>query len=184
MNPAKLAATAVALAILPLAARAQDAAPAGAAAQIVIAPGASVTGNDGNPIGTIAEASADAVVVDTGLHQIPLPRDAFGQGETGLTLNITKTALEATFAEQMAAAEAQLNALLVAGTPVMTADAQTLGTIDTLAGQDVIVALPSAEKLALGKDVFAVDAGGGLMVRVTKAQIDEAVASNAAQTQS
>lgn len=184
MNFAKIAAAAATLAILPAGALAQDAVPVAAAAQVNIAPGANVTGNDGNPIGTIAEVNADAVVVNTGMHQIPLPRSAFGQDETGLTLNITKTSLEATFAQQMAELEAQLNTLLIAGTPVMTADAQALGTIDTVDGQDVVVALPSAEKLALGKDVFAVDDAGGLMVRVTKAQLDAAVAGSATPTQS
>lgn len=179
MNFAKLAAAAASLAIMPAAALAQDAAPAAAAAQVDIAEGASVTGNDGNPIGTVAQVNAQAVVVDTGMHKIPLPRNAFGEDETGLTLNITKTDLEASFAEQMAEVEAQMAEKLVAGTPVMTADSQPLGTVDTVDGENVVLALGD-EKLTLGKNVFALDANGSLMVRATREQIDQAMANTAA----
>ncbi len=179
MKLAKLAATAAALAILPAAASAQDAAPvAAAAAEVTIAQGASVTGNDGNPIGTIAEVSPDAALLDTGVHQIPLPRDAFGEDESGLTLNITKTELETSYAEQVAAAEAELTAKLIAGTPVMSADHQPLGTIDTVNEGDVVLAV-GEQRLALGQAAFMVDPTGMLMVRVSKAQIDEAIASAA-----
>jgi hypothetical protein len=183
MNFAKFAAAAAALAIMPAAAMAQDAgaaAPAAPAATVEIAEGAAVMGNDGVPIGTVIQVAPEAVVVDTGLHQIPLPRDAFGEGETGLTLNITKTDLDATYAEQMAAANAQLATALVAGAPVVTADAQPLGAIDTIEGENVVLNLASAEKLTLGKDVFALDANGALMVRATMAQIEQARAGAAA----
>jgi hypothetical protein len=181
MNLAKLAAAAAALAIMPAAALAQDAAASGAPATTVnIAEGATVTGNDGAPIGTVIQVAPEAVVVDTGAHQIPLPRSAFGQGETGLTLNITKTDLDATYAEQMAAANAELAAKLVAGTPVVTADAQPLGTVDTVDGENVVLTLAGAEKLTLGKDVFAVDPAGALMVRATMALIEQARAGAAA----
>ena len=65
--------------------------------------GASVLGNDGGMIGTVSQVDAQAVVVDTGTHQIPLPRDAFAQGESGLTLNITKAELDTSYGEQVLA---------------------------------------------------------------------------------
>ena len=52
MKFAKLAAAAAALAIVPATAHAQEAAPAAAPAAVEVTQGASVTGNDGNPIGT------------------------------------------------------------------------------------------------------------------------------------
>lgn len=173
------AAAAAALAFLPASALAQDEAPAAqAAASVTINQGANVTGNDGNPVGTVAEVDGQAVLVDTGLYQIPLPRDAFGEDETGLTLNITKPELEKSYAEQVAVREAELAARLVAGTPVMSADQLPLGTIDTVNEGDVVLAI-GEQRLALGKDAFEVDPDGTLMVRATKAQIDEAMHSAA-----
>jgi len=151
---------------------------------VEITQGATVTGNDGNPIGTVMQVTPQAVVVDTGVNQIPLPRDAFAQGDTGLTLNITKTELDTSYSQQMAALEAQVSEKLVAGTPVITADSQPLGTVDTVQGDNVVLAMTGDEKLTLGKDVFAVDSNGSLMVRATKAQIDQAMAGSAAPAQS
>ena len=188
MNFARFAAAAAALAILPAAAQAQDAAapaePAAApaesaaaapAASVEVTQGASVTGNDGMPIGTVTQVLDDAAVVDTGTHQIPLPTSAFGEGESGLTLNITKAELDASYAEQMAAANAALNEKLVVGVPVMTADAQALGTVDMIEGENVVLAMEGEQKLTLGKDVFALDSTGGVMVRATMDQIQQAM---------
>lgn len=178
MKFAKLAAAAAALAIMPAAMTAQaqeEAAPAApASATVDVAQGANVMGNDGIAIGTVTQVTDQVVVVDTGAHQIPLPRDAFAEGDAGLTLNITKTELDASYAEQMAALAAQVNEKLVAGAPVVTADAQPLGTVDMVEGDNVVLNMAGDEKLTLGKDVFALDDNGSLMVRATKAQIDQA----------
>ena len=173
-------APAAAQAEAPAAAPAEAQAAAPAAGSVEVTQGASVTGNDGNPIGTVAQVTPQAVVVDTGTHQIPLPRDAFAQGDAGLTLNITKTELDSSYAEQMVALAAQVNEKLVSGATVVTADAQPLGTVDTVEGDNVVLTLEGDEKLTLGKDVFAVDNNGALMVRATKAQIDQAMGGGAA----
>jgi hypothetical protein len=184
MNFASFAAAAAALAIIPAAAQAQDAAApapaettaaAPAATAVNVTQGASVTGNDGMPIGTVTQVLQDAAVVDTGTHQIPLPTSAFAQGDSGLTLNITKAELDASYAEQMAAANAALNEKLVVGVPVMTADSQTLGTVDMIEGENVVLAMEGDQKLTLGKDVFAVDSAGGVIVRATMDQIQQAL---------
>ena len=192
MNIAKFAAAAAALAFMPAAVLAQDAAPAAAqpaapaaaaaapTTTVNITQGASVTGNDGNPIGTVTQVTPQAVVVDTGTNKIPLPRNAFAQGDSGLTLNITKTALDQSYSQQMAALTAQVNEKLVAGSPVMTSDAQSLGTIDMVEGDNVVLTLAEGKKLTLGKSVFAVDGNGGLMVRATKEQIEQAMANTPA----
>ena len=177
MKFAKLAVAAAALAIMPATAYAQDAAPA-AAASVEVTQGASVTGNDGNPIGTVAQVTPDAAIVNTGSHEIPLPLNAFGKDESGLTLNITKTELDATLAQQMAEAKAALDAAMIAGAAVGTADAQPLGTIDTVEGENVVLALAGAEqKVTLGKEMFALDNNGGVIVLATLAQIQQAMPS-------
>ena len=178
MKFAKLAAAAAALAIVPATTHAQEAAPAAAPAAVEVTQGASVTGNDGNPIGTVGQVTADAAIVNTGTHEIPLPLNAFGKDENGLTLNITKTELDATFAQQMAEAKAALDAAMIAGAAVGTADAQPLGTIDTVEGDNVVLALAGADqKVTLGKEMFALDNNGGVIVLATLAQIQQAMPS-------
>ncbi|WP_230281062.1 hypothetical protein [Croceicoccus sp. Ery15] len=177
MKFAKLAAAAAALAIVPATAYAQDAAPAAAPAAVEVTQGATVTGNDGNAIGTVTQVSADSAVVNTGTHDVPLPLNAFGTDANGLTLNITKTELDTMMAEQLAAAEAALAEAMVAGAPVGTADAQTLGTIDTVSEEGVVLALTDEQKITLGKEMFALDANGAVIVLATLAQIEAAIPS-------
>ena len=172
MNFAKITAAAAALALTSVAAQAQEAAPA-----VELSTGATVTGNDGNAIGTIAEVSEAAVLVDTGTYKIALPGNAFGAGDAGPTLNITKTALEEAYAAQLAQAEQALAAALVVGANVQTADPQPLGTIDTIDGENVVLVRTDESKVTLPKDMFAVDGEGNLIARITMAQLEEALAA-------
>lgn len=175
MKFAKLAAAAAALAIMPAMAHAQDAAPAAAA--VSVTQGAAVTGNDGNPVGTVTEVNGDIATVNTGKHSVPLPLNAFGSDANGLTLNITKTDLDTMIDQQLAEAAAALNQALVTGAAVGTADAQPLGVIDTIEGENVVLAMSDDQKVTLGKDMFALDDNGGVIVLATLAQIEAAIPS-------
>ena len=59
------------------------------------------------------------------------------------------------------------------------ADAQTLGTIDTVEGESVVLALAgeTPQKITLGKDMFALDNSGSVIVLATLAQIEAAIPS-------
>ena len=175
MNLAKATTAAAALALSSLA---MTATPV-LAQTAEIAVGATVTGNDGNPVGTVSEVRDGAVVVDTGTYKIPLPAESYGEGETGPTLNITKEALNQTWSEQLAAAEAALAEKLVVGAPVLTYDSQPLGTVEELAEGGVILD-DAGEKINLPRDMFALDPNGSLIVLATMAQIEEAKAANQA----
>ena len=174
MNFAKITAAAAALALTSVAAQAQEAAPA-----VELNAGATVTGNDGNAIGTIADVSDAAVLVDTGTYQIALPGNAFGAGESGPTLNITKTALEEAYAAQLAQAAEALAAAMVVGADVQTADPQPLGTIEEIGDENVILVREDESKVTLPKEMFAVDAEGNLMARITMVALEEALAAQA-----
>jgi len=166
-----------------LAAAAIAAAPIVAQAQDV---GATVMGNDDAPIGEVVANDGTTVTVDTGTYQVPLPADSFGTSEAGPTLNITKTALEEMMAAQVAAAEAAqaeaeaaaaaaqaeaLAAALVVGTPVITRDAQSLGMIDELAGENVVIKGEDETLITLPSNLFWVDGEGSLTVLATHADI-------------
>jgi hypothetical protein len=57
--------------------------------------GATVLGNDGNPIGTV-EAVADGIVtIDTGKHKAPIPADLIAAGVNDPSINSTKDQIDA-----------------------------------------------------------------------------------------
>ncbi len=173
MKFGKLFVAAAVIAAAPFSAQAQDA-------------GATVMGNDDAPIGEVIANDGTTVMVDTGTYQVPLPADSFGSDEAGPTLNITKTALEEMMAAQVAAqeaaqAEAQaaaeaaqaeaLAAALVVGTPVITRDAQSLGMVDELAGENIVLKAEDEQLITLPSDLFWVDGNGSLTVLATHADI-------------
>lgn len=174
----KIAFAATALATAP-AAFAQDAAPADAAAA-ALTPGATVMGNDGNPVGTIAEVSGEVAVIDTGKHRAPVPAAAIGSGENGLSVNITQAQLNEMMDAQVAEATAKRDAALVAGAEVISANGNPAGTLaEVNLDADMIVLASPAGKVALKKEHFAVDPQGRLMALFTREQIETAAAAGA-----
>ena len=160
MKFAKFAILATALAATPIAASAAD-----------VQAGATVTGPEGNPVGTIESVANGQAVLDTGKHKVPLGVDAFGEGETGPTITVTKAQINAMMDEQVAAAHARRDAALVEGATVMSADGVAAGTIYTVDDADTAIVQSDAGILTLTRDAFAVDANGNLMALYTAAQI-------------
>lgn len=170
-----------------LAATALAAAPAVVHAQDV---GATITGNDDAAVGTVVSNDGTVVVVDTGTHEAPLPAEAIGGSEGAWTVNATKAQIDSMMAEQLAAQEAQqaeaqaqaeaeaaaaLAAALVVGAPVVTADAQSLGTVDEIAGENVIVKSEDDQLVTLTTEMLAVDENGSLMALANLADIQAAL---------
>jgi hypothetical protein len=178
MKFAYLAAAALAATSMTTVARAQDAAATAApAATAEVAVGATVTGPDGSAVGTVESVADGVVTVDTGKHKAPLPANAFGAGESGPTITVTKAQLDAMIDEQLAAAATQRDAMLVAGAAVHTADHQPLGTVKSVEGNNVIVER-EAGPVNLLREHFAV-ADNMLMALFSAEQIEAAVAGQA-----
>ena len=80
-------------------------------------------------------------------------------------------------AQAAAAAEAaaKLEAALVVGAPVITNDAQSLGTVSELQAENVVVTNDTAGLITLPRNFFAVDAEGQLMALASLEQIMAAV---------
>jgi hypothetical protein len=179
MKLAKLAFLATAMAATPIAANAQDV-------------GDTVYGNDGEPIGTVTATDANVVTVDTGTYKAPLPRGAVAErpigetGETGFRVEATKAQVDsmmaAQLAEQKAAeearkaelakaeaeAKARLAEMLVIGAPIVTADEQPLGLVETIEqeGAIIVVKVPENEELiSLPRTLMWVDEEGVIMAR-------------------
>lgn len=148
---------AAALALVPAATMAQDV-------------GATVTGNDRQAIGVVVSNDGTTVVVDTGTHQVPLPADVFATSEAGPTLNTTQGELDTLYAQQLAEAAAARDAALVAGAAVVTADAQALGSVDMIDGDNIVIR-EGDFVVTLPRDLLALNAEGGLMVLANHADI-------------
>ena len=173
MKFAKLAILATALAATPIAAQAQEV-------------GATVYGNDGNPIGTIESNDGTNAVLVVGEFKAPLPVSIFGAGENGPTINTTYAAVyeqlkaaEAARQQQIAEAQAKaeaeaaaaLQAALVVGAPVITADQQSLGMVEEIAGENVIIKGEDETLVTLPRNLLAANPEGGLFALANHADI-------------
>lgn len=144
-----------------------------AASAATVEAGATVTGPEGNSVGTIESVANGQAVLDTGKHKVPLGVDAFGEGETGLTITVTKTQLDSMMDEQLARAAAARDALLVEGAEVHTADHQVLGTIESINGDNIVVARDAGPVTLLREHFSAMDTM--LMALFTMEQLDAAM---------
>ena len=144
MKFAKLAVAAIALAATPALANDQ------------VAAGATVTGPEGNAVGTIVSVENGQAVLDTGKHKVPLGVEMYGQGEAGPTITVTKAQLDGMIDGQLAEAAAKRDAALVVGAEAMAADHAALGTILEINGDNIILARGGDEmnKVTLLRDHF------------------------------
>ncbi len=136
--------------------------------------GASIMGNDGNVVGTISANDGTTVVLDTGTHQVPLGPDMFAQADGIWSVNTTQAEVNAMMDEMVAQRQAMLAAALVEGAPVVTVDAQPLGTIETIEAEAIVLTYEETP-LTLPKDLFAVDGEGTVMVLAELSAILEAM---------
>lgn len=151
------------------------AAPATAFAQVV---GATVYGNDGNPIGTVEAVAGGVVTIDTGKHKAPIPADLIAAGMAGPSINATKEQIDGMMDAQVAEASAKRDAALVVGSAVQSADGSPAGTlIEVDLAADAFVLESPEGPVALKKEHFAVDANGQLIALFTREQIASAAAS-------
>jgi hypothetical protein len=170
MKTLKLALLAGALAVSPAAAIAQDV-------------GATIYGNDGNPIGTVAEVNEQVVVIDTGKHKAPVPVTMVFDGEKGKSVNATKGQVDTMMDQRVAEANAKRDAALVQGAAVVSVGGRPvgkLGKVDLAADSIILDAGQGA--LQLKKEHFAVNPQGQLTVLYNADQIASAAAGKAAAT--
>ncbi|MEQ8411007.1 MAG: hypothetical protein RIB52_05580 [Erythrobacter sp.] len=184
MKLAKLAFLATALAATPIAASAQDV-------------GDTIYGNDGNPIGTVTVTDEGTVTVDTGTYKAPLPRGAIAEraindaGDMGFRVEATKAQIDGMMEQQVAQAKAaeearkaelakaeaeamaKLEEMLVVGAPIVTADEQPLGMVETIEqeGEIIVVKVEDEELISLPRTLMWVDDDGTIMARANYSDI-------------
>lgn len=162
MNSLKLALIAGAIATIPAAAHAQ-------------AIGTTIYGRDGAPIGSVAEADAQVVVIDTGTHRAPVPANLIYDGARGKSVNATREQVDAMMAERLAEAAERRDAALRKGAAVVSAGGREVGALLAVDLEgDTIILESLAGPLRLRKEHFAVNPQGQLIVLYSRDQIASA----------
>lgn len=181
MKFAKLAFLATAMAVTPIAANAQEV-------------GATILGSDDAPVGTVTSVGDGIVTVNTGTHSAPLPANIIATTTDGnFKIGVTRAQLDSMMAQQLAQqeaaaaqaeaarqaaieeAEAKLTAALVVGAPVVSLDAQTLGMVNELIGENVVLQTEDESLITLPRNIMSVDETGTITARANFADIMAAV---------
>ncbi|HVF94028.1 MAG TPA: hypothetical protein VM900_06910 [Sphingomonas sp.] len=166
-----------AVALVPAAVHAQQAAPAAAAPAAAATPtvGAAVFDSAGVEIGKIESVANGAVIVASPTGKISLPATSIGQSAKGLAIGMTKADLDAAAQQAQAAASGALASKLVAGTAVGSVDGTTtLGTIKSADAQFVTLTTAKGD-VKLPVAGFAAGPSGNVILGMTKAQFDAAI---------
>ena len=166
------AAAALSLAALSAPALAQDAG---------LTVGAKIYGPDGGEVGTIEKVEGDNVTVNTGNLTAALPSSTFGTGDKGPTIGWNKADLEAAISAANAQADAELDAAIVAGADVYSADAVLLGKIKEVPADGTVIVELTSGPVALPRDQMAL-AAEKLTFRATAADVQAAAAAALGET--
>lgn len=157
---------------------ATDTAAADTAAAVEVTAGTTVYGPDGNEVGTVEGVTDGVATLNTGKHTIGLPLDRFGENAEGhKTLAVSRDELNTMIDEQMAQAAVQLDAVLVAGTPVVDVNGTALGSVGAIEGEEVTVETEWGA-FALKKEAF-LPGEGHVTAQVQADQVKSALGANA-----
>ena len=165
MKPVKLALAATLLAATPAMAIAQDV-------------GATIYGNEGNPVGTVEQVTDQVILINTGKHKAPVPVSLIFEGDTGPSVNATKDQVDSMMDKQIAEAMAKRDAALVTGAAVVSINGNPAGTLGGVDLATDVITLDSPQgPIILKKEYFAVNPSGQLVALVTREQIAAAAES-------
>lgn len=181
-----LALTIGSLMMVPAAALAQQAqtAPAAPAAGATATASATATAptvgttiydSAGVALGTVASITPQAIVINTGSAQVPVPPASVGKTDKGFAMAMTKADLDAAVASSQAQAKAAVQAKLTPGTSVSGLNGATLGTIKAADAQFVTMTAAKGDvKLPIAG--FSADASGKIVAGITAEQLAAATA--------
>lgn len=153
---------------------AQDAA---ATAEAKLAVGTKVFDSEKAELGTITSVQGPNVVVDLGAgKQVTLPGNAFGMLEQGPTIGATKAQVLAAVDQAAAANEAKLNAALVVGADVLSAQgAAVIGQVKLVEADGAVLTTPQGD-IKLPRHALFVNAQDALATSFTADQFKAAMA--------
>jgi preprotein translocase subunit YajC len=170
----------VAVALSPMSAFAQDAAaPAAASAAPAVTPtvGAKVYDPQGAEVGSIEKVDAAGAVVFTGTKRATLPASAFAKNDKGLLISMTQTQLNAAVAAAEAKTTSAMDTKLAAGAAIKSKDGVSVGSVKSIAGDNVTIALSDGNPVTVTKQYLTVGADGNLALTMNSAEFKSAVSA-------
>lgn len=148
-------------------------------APVEVKVGATVYDQQGGEVGKVEKVEGGAAVVNTGKNTAALPTSGFGKNAKGLLLSMTREQLDAAVEAASAKAQAAVDQALVTGAALRSSDGQPMGTVKAISADGVVTIDKDGKVFSLKKDAFTTDAQG-LALKATAAQINEALATQAA----
>lgn len=151
---------------------------AAAPAPATVKVGAAVVGKDNQTAGTIAQITAQAIVIDTGTNKVPVPVAAVGVNPKGLWIGMTKAELDAAFVASSAQAQTNFSAQLAPGKMVHGKNGAMLGTIKRVEGEFVDLTTARGD-VRLPKSGFGPGADGVAQLGLTQDELFAAMGATA-----
>ena len=147
-----------------------------ASAQGAITPGMPVTDASGGSVGAVAGVKGDNLLIKTDKHEVLLPKSSFSVADGKLLFGMTRAQLNAEVEATLAAA----NSAIVAGAKVNGAAGAEIGTIEAVDADTVTIALPSGQKIQVGKGSLRGNPDGTVTSGYTAEQLQAAIEGKAA----
>ena len=141
-----------------------------------IAPGMQVTDPSGGAVGNVKAVQGDNLLISTGTHEVLLPKSSFTAQDGKLYFGMTQAQLNAEIEKSVAAASASI----AAGASVKGLQGTEIGKIDSVTDSDVVIALPSGQKIQVARSGVRGNADGSVTVGLTAEQLSAQTQSPAA----
>lgn len=156
------------------------AASTAAQASVSVKAGQTVYDTSGGEVGKVTKVEGGNAVIATGTHDVGLPLTSFAMSEKGPIIAMTRDQLNAAAAGAAADAAAKTAAAVTAGASVKDTSGSAVGTIKSVEGQFALLDT-SKVQVRLPLTAFAAQ-GDGLVIGMTKAQLESAAAEAAPAT--
>ena len=134
-------------------------APASAQAAPTVTVGMKVVDTASAPVGTIVARNGTTVTLKTDAHEVPLPSSSFTVQDGTAYFGMTRAQLNAEYEKTLAAAEASL----APGAIVKGLNGKSLGTIESIDAEKVMLKLDSGQRVELPRSGIAGGADGAVI---------------------
>lgn len=142
------------------------AAPAVAQASAMV-PGMHVTDSSGASVGTVKAVQGSNLLIQTDKHEVLLPTTSFTVSNGKLLFGMTQAQLDAQVEKSLAARSASI----VAGATVKGSAGTPVGTIDSVEGGNVTIALQDGKKIAVPQAGLRGNTDGTVTIGYSAAQL-------------
>jgi preprotein translocase subunit YajC len=141
-----------------------------------IAPGMQVTAPNGGAVGSVKAVQGDNLLINTGTHEVLLPKTSFTAQDGKLYFGMTQAQLNAEIEKSVAAASASI----AAGASVKGLQGTEIGKIDSVTDSDVVIVLPTGQKIQVAKSGVRGNADGTVTVGLNADQLKAQTGGTAA----